>query len=106
MQGRRECHRNHPLLPRHLGLRTGLQRHSCLQLVHMVTAANIQFTSSPTNLRYENPGFFNCYLLTSCNNPLTDERAVSGKVSDCSIDTTPTKHPTWTPPQAGIRNYN
>merc|ERR1712165_170574 len=49
---------------------------------------------------FENPGFYNCYLLTSCNDPRGDERAISGKVEDCSPDTTPTKFPPWTSPHA------
>merc|ERR1712141_188902 len=49
---------------------------------------------------YENPGFYNCYLLSSCNDPKTDKRAISGKLEECSPDTTPTIRPTWTPPHA------
>ena len=64
----------------------------------------IVLSNSSNHSRYENPGFYNCYLLTSCNNPVGDERAVSGKVSECSPDTTPAAHPTWTPPQKRKRN--
>ena len=45
-------------------------------------------------------GFYICYLLTECSKPFKDERSVSGRIEECSPDTTPTLRPTWTPPQA------
>merc|ERR1712121_175285 len=47
---------------------------------------------------YENSGFYMCYLLTSCEGPLVDSRAVSARLDECTPDTTPTIRPTWTPP--------
>merc|ERR1712189_75541 len=52
---------------------------------------------------YQQDGFHMCYLLDSCNHPSNDKAGVSGKVNECSPDTTPTRSPTWTSPKS--HNY-
>merc|ERR1711976_445230 len=48
---------------------------------------------------YENTGYYMCYLLTACDSPQIDDKAVSGKIEECTPDTTPTRMPTWTSPR-------
>merc|ERR1712243_49571 len=47
---------------------------------------------------YKQDGFYMCYLLGDCDRPRHDDLSISGEISQCTPDTTPTARPPWTPP--------
>ena len=95
-----ERDRARALLRGHLGVRDGVRRHGGLRVVHLVRERGLLHVLPAHQLR-QPPHVSSRVSRVTCNvSGVTcrrDSHAISGMISECSPDTTPTKIPTWTP---------